>query len=130
MPPPISGAQGRGRLAPRQISRRAETGGDGRGTDRLAVRAHTPGPAPEGASAAPGSARNWRARGLVLEAWSAYALRPPAREVGGPNPREDGVLDDLQSRGVSADHGAPEPTRGPGGCGEEQGPGGEGKARA
>ena len=77
-------------------------------------RAQTRGPAPEGASAAPGSARSRRARGLRLAAWSAtLGAHPPPR--WGPSPREDGVLDHLQSRGVSAAHGAPEPpTRGPG----------------
>lgn len=88
-------------------------GGDGRGIDRLATRAaartHT-GPAPEGTSAAPGSARSRRARGLPLAAWSApLGARPRARPPWrwGPGLREDGVLDDLPSRGVSAAHGAP-----------------------
>lgn len=100
-------------------------------------RAQTPGPAPEGASAAPGSARSRRARGLPLAAWSAtLGTHPPPR--WGPSPREDGVLDHLQSCGVSVAHGAPPPPRealeaGGGGKGREEkgrpGPGRGGLAR-
>uniref|UniRef100_A0A4W2C0I7 Receptor expression-enhancing protein n=1 Tax=Bos indicus x Bos taurus TaxID=30522 RepID=A0A4W2C0I7_BOBOX len=84
--------------------RGGSAGGRGRvGGDRpprsSGRRAQTPGPAPEGASAAPGSARSRRARGLPLAAWSAtLGTHPPPR--WGPSPREDGVLDHLQSCGV------------------------------
>lgn len=111
-PPPISGVQGRGRLARRRLGRGRGRAGDRppRSSGRCA---QTPGPAPEGASAAPGSARSGRARGLPLAAWSAtLGVHPPPR--WGPSPREDGVLDDLQSRGVSAAHGAPSPAQVPG----------------
>lgn len=81
-PPPISGAQGRGRQGRRGRGRGRTGGGPGSGRLR-APRAHT-GPAPEGASAAPGSASGERA---------ACGQRP----IG----RKDGVLDDLPSRGVS-----------------------------
>ncbi|XP_029398248.1 receptor expression-enhancing protein 3 [Mus pahari] len=80
-PPPISGAQGRGRQGRRGRGRGRTGGGPGSGRLR-APRAHT-GPAPEGASAAPGSASGERA---------ACGQRPSGRK--------DGVLDDLPSRGV------------------------------
>lgn len=69
LPPPISGAQGRGRLARRLLGGRS-AGGRGRARDGLGTgrRVHTPGPAPEGASAAPRSPRSWRACGLPLVA--------------------------------------------------------------
>lgn len=111
-------------------------GGRGRARDRpprdsgRRARAHTHshiGPAPEGTSAAPGSARSRRARGLPLAAWSAaLGAHPPWR--WGACLREDGVLDDLPSRGVSAAHGAPVAHARPGGgVGEPRGQSGKGR---
>lgn len=75
-------------------------------------RAYT-GPGSRGRQRGPGEREERRPRGLPLAAWSAtLGAHPPPK--WGPSPREDGVLDDLQSRGVSAAHGAPQPARGPG----------------
>nr|XP_023499608.1 receptor expression-enhancing protein 3 isoform X1 [Equus caballus] len=61
-------------------------------------RAYT-GPGSRGRQRGPGEREERRPRGLPLAAWSAtLGAHPPPK--WGPSPREDGVLDDLQSRGV------------------------------